>query len=183
MPGGKPLRSGGIDATIFEDDDGKVYFTNSGGGTISLMKDDLSGFAETRSVKLLNPDHDPNHHAAKVVKRGMNGFGHEGAVLFKANGRYYHGAVDDYHGRYSSCVAIAEDIWGPYDRWHETVPCGGGTNFFKDKEGNWWCAFFGNDNAAPWRELPGIVRIDFEGGGRIVISKKQPAFILQRPGN
>jgi xylan 1,4-beta-xylosidase len=180
-PGGKPLRSGGIDATIFEDDDGKVYFTNSGGGTISLMKDDLSGFAETRSVKLLNPDHDPNHHAAKVVKRGMNGFGHEGAVLFKANGRYYHGAVDDYHGRYSSCVAVADNIWGPYDHWQETVPCGGGTDFFKDKEGNWWCAFFGNDNAAPWRELPGIVRIDFEADGKIVVSKNQPDFILQKP--
>jgi xylan 1,4-beta-xylosidase len=183
VPGGKPLRSGGIDATVFEDDDGRVYFTNGGGGTISLMKDDLSGFAETRAVKLLNPDHDPNHHAAKVVKRGMNGFGHEGAVLFKANGRYYHGAVDDYHGRYSSCVAIADNIWGPYDSWHETVPCGGGTNFFKDKEGNWWCAFFGNDNAAPWRELPGIVRIDFQSDGRIVVSKKQPDFILQKLGH
>jgi xylan 1,4-beta-xylosidase len=182
VPSGKPLRSG-IDPTIFEDDDGKVYFTNGGGGTISLMKDDLSGFAETRAVKLLNPDHDPNHHAAKVVKRGMNGFGHEGAVLFKANGKYYHGAVDDYHGRYSSCVAIADSIWGPYDHWHETVPCGGGTDFFKDKQGNWYCAFFGNDGAAPWRELPGIVRVGFEADGKIVVAKNQPYFIFQQPGH
>jgi hypothetical protein len=35
-----------------------------------------------------------------------------GAVLFKANGKYYRGAVDDYEGRYSSCVAIADNIWG-----------------------------------------------------------------------
>jgi xylan 1,4-beta-xylosidase len=177
--GGKPLRSGGIDPTLFEDDDGKVYFTSGAGGTISLLKDDLTGFAETRAVKLLNPDHNPAHHAEKVVRRGMNGFGHEGAVLFKANGTYYHGAVDNYEGRYSSCVAIADNIWGPYDHWHETVPCGGGTNFFQDKEGNWWCVFFGNDDAAPWRELPGIVRVEFAKDGNISVAKHQPDFILQ----
>jgi xylan 1,4-beta-xylosidase len=173
VPGGKQL-SAGIDPTLFEDDDGKVYFSQGAGGSISLMKDDLSGFADTRTVALLNPDHNPAHHAAKVVQRGMNGFGHEGTVLFKANGKYYHGAVDNYEGRYSSCVAIADNIWGPYDNWHETVPCGGGTNFFEDKQGNWWCAFFGNDDAAPWREMPGIVRVEFDPDGKIHVAKKQP---------
>jgi hypothetical protein len=181
VPGGQPLRNGGIDATIFEDDDGKVYFSYGGGGTISLMKDDLSGFAETRTIKLENPDHTPSHHAAKIVASGMNGFGHEGTVLFKANGRYYHGAVDDYEGRYSSCVAISDNVWGPYTNWHETVPCGGGTDFFQDKEGNWWCAFFGNDVAAPWREMPGIVRVDFDPSGKIIVAKNQPAFVLRDP--
>ena len=177
VPSGKPLR-GGIDATLFEDDDGKIYFTNGAGGTINLMKDDLSGFAETRKVELLHPDLNPTHHAAKVVQRGMKGFGHEGAVLFKANGRYYHGAVDDYEGRYSSCVAMSTNIWGPYDNWHETVPCGGGTDFFQDKAGNWWCAFFGNDNAAPFREKPAIVKIDFAADGKIFVAKDQPDFVI-----
>lgn len=181
VPDGKPLRNGGIDPTIFEDEDGKVYFASGAGGTIHLLKDDLSGFAESQSVKLLNPDHNPAHHAPKVVQRGMNGFGHEGVVLFKANGKYYHGAVDNYEGRYSSCVAISDNIWGPYDNWHETVPCGGGTNFFKDKEGNWWCTFFGNDNAAPWREMPGIVKVQFAKDGKISVAEKQPDFVLQSP--
>jgi xylan 1,4-beta-xylosidase len=180
VPGGKPLRPGGIDATIFEDDDGKVYFTYGSGGKISLLKNDLSGIAEMRNVTLRNPDRDPNHHAPRVVDRGMNGFGYEGAVLFKANGRYYHGAVDRYQGRYSSCLAISDSIWGPYEHWHETVPCGGGTNFFQDREGKWWCAFFGNDKAAPWRELPGAVRIDFAKDGSIHVSKDQPDFVLRR---
>jgi hypothetical protein len=104
----------------------------------------------------------------------MNGFGHEGAVLFKAHGKYYHGAVDDYEGRYSSCVAVSDHIWGPYDHWQETVPCGGGTNFFADKAGRWWCAFFGNDDQAPWREMPGIVRVEFGKDGRISVAKDQP---------
>ncbi|MGC3988361.1 MAG: family 43 glycosylhydrolase [Chthoniobacteraceae bacterium] len=176
VPGGKPLSSG-IDPTIFEDDDGQVYFTHSGGGTISRLKDDLSGFAETHQVKLLNPDLTPSHHAQKVVQRGMKGFGHEGAVLFKANGRYYHGAVDDYEGRYSSCVASSDKIWGPYDHWQETVPCGGGTNFFEDKQGHWWCAFFGNDGQAPWREKPGAVMVEFDKDGKILVAK-QPAWNL-----
>jgi xylan 1,4-beta-xylosidase len=176
VPGGAQLCRG-IDPTVFEDDDGKVYFTNAAGGTISLLKDDLSGFAESRAVKLNNPDHDPTHHATKVVQRGMNGFGHEGAVLFKANGKYYHGAVDDYQGRYSSCVASADSVWGPYDHWQETVPCGGGTNFFQDKAGDWWCAFFGNDDQAPWREKPGAVRVEFDSTGKIKVAK-QPAWNL-----
>lgn len=71
-------------------------------------------------------------------------------------------------------VAVADNIWGPYDRWHETVPCGGGTNFFRDKEGNWWCAFFGNDDDAPWRELPGIVRVEFDKDGKVSVSRHQP---------
>ena len=29
------------------------------GGTIYLLKDDLSGFAESHAVKLENPDHNP----------------------------------------------------------------------------------------------------------------------------
>ena len=177
VPDGRPLMTGGIDPTLFEDDDGKVYFTKGGGGSISLMKDDFSGFAETRSVKLNNPDLNPAHHAKKVVERGMLGFGHEGAVLFKANGIYYHGAVDDYEGRYSSCVARSDNIWGPYDHWQETVPCGGGTNFFQDKSGDWWCAFFGNDEQAPWREKPGAVRVEFDSTGKIKVAE-QPAWNL-----
>jgi hypothetical protein len=158
-----------------------LVMDNGGGGTIYLLKDDLSGFAESHAVKLENPDRNPSHHGASAIRNGMNWFGHEGAILFKANGKYYHGAVDDYEGRYSSCVAIADNIWGPYRNWHETVPCGGGTDFFQDKEGNCWCAFFGNDAAAPWREMPGIVRVDFDPAGKIFVAKTQPAFVLQDP--
>ncbi len=179
VPGGAPLRGGGIDATLFQDDDGAVYFTSGGGNSISRMKDDMSGFAETRAVKLENPDHDPTHHAKKCFARGMNDFGHEGTVLFKANGKYYHGAVDDYEGRYSSCVAMSDTIWGPYKMRHETMPTGGGTNFFKDKQGGWWGTYFGNDYQAPWREMPGLVKVEFAPDGKIKVAKKQPDFVLQ----
>lgn len=86
----------GIDPTLFQDDDGKVYFTLSGAQRIAPMKDDMSDFDEPfRQVILSNPDHNPKYHAARCEDRGMNELGTEGAVLFKANGKYYLGAADD----------------------------------------------------------------------------------------
>lgn len=66
--------------------------------------------------------HDPTHHAKKCVKRGMNDLGHEGVVLFKRDGKYYLGAADDYEGRYSTCLAMSDHIYGPYKKRHESIP-------------------------------------------------------------
>lgn len=164
----------GIDPTLFQDDDGSVYFTWSGATRIARMKDDMTGFAEPlRNIVLQNPDHDSAHHSTKCMKRGSNDLGHEGAILFKANGKYYLGAADEYEGRYSSCVAMSDSIYGPYTNRHESVPCAGGCNFFKDKRGNWWATYFGNDNQSPWREKPGIVKIEFDKNGKIIVAKTQ----------
>jgi hypothetical protein len=62
---------------------------------------------------------------------------------------------------------------------HEAVPCGAGGGYFKDHDGNWWCTYFGNDDQSPWREKPGIVRIDFDKAGKIIVADEQPAFVLQ----
>ena len=86
--------------------------------------------------------------------------------------------ADDYEGRYSSVVAIADNVYGPYRNRHEAVPSGGGTNYFKDKNGGWWCAFFGNDDQVLWREKPGIVRVEFGKGARIAVTKDQPKWNL-----
>jgi beta-xylosidase len=161
---------GGIDPTLLQDDDGNVYFANGGGGSIHLMKDDLSGFAGAgRRITLEGP----NVLGAGGVGRPPNRIGHEGVSLFKANGTYYLGAADNYQGRYSSMVAQSKTIYGPYTLLQEAVPCGGGTNYFRDKQGRWWCAFFGNDEQAPWREKPGIVPIEFEPDGQILVAKPQ----------
>jgi xylan 1,4-beta-xylosidase len=158
--------TGGIDAALFEDDDGTVYFTNGGGGTIHKMKPDLSGF-----------DGDPIHVTFSDGSRQGSPAG-EGASLFKAHGKYYIGGASTVSGRYSSVDAMADTIAGPYHDWEEAVPCGGGGNFFQDKDGNWWCTYFGNDDQSPWREKPGIVKIEFDEKGLIHIAKKQPDFVL-----
>jgi hypothetical protein len=165
-----------IDPTLFEDDDGKVYFTYGPAKVIARMKDDLSDFAESlRPVILSDAVCDP-----EVQRDKGSDFGFEGATVFKAGGRYYYGATDKVHGRYSMCMAISGSIYGPYEMRHETVPCNGGTNFFKAKDGFWYSSLFGDDSQAPWREKPGIVRIDFNKDGRIVVAKSQPDFILRR---
>jgi xylan 1,4-beta-xylosidase len=163
---------GGIDATLFEDDDGSVYFSSGGAGAIRKMLPGLAGFdGEPHSIEFEKP-------ADGSWTR--NNIAQEGASLFKHNGIYYLGGAAFYQGRYSSVVARSTNIFGPYTNWEEAVPCGGGGNYFKGPDGFWYCTCFGNDDQSPWREKPGIVRIDFAADGRIKIADDQPAFILQK---
>lgn len=165
---------GGIDATLFQDDDGAIYFTSGGGGSIRKMLPDLSASdGPARSVEI------------RGSQSGAGRVSLEGAAIFKHDGRYYlTGAsffkASDGGTRYSSVAAIADNIWGPYTNWHEAVPCGGGGNYFKGPDGFWYCTYFGNDDQSPWREKPGMVRIDFAADGRIKIADEQPAFVLQK---
>ena len=75
-------------------------------------------------------------------------------------------------------IATADNVYGPYTGRYESVPCNGGTNFFKAKNGDWFTCFFGDDSQAPWREKPGIIKVEFDRNGKIGIAKKQPKFIL-----
>lgn len=170
-----------IDASLFQDEDGSVYFTYAGGTHIARMKDDMTGLAEApRPVTLLQPDTNPKHHASSCVKRDCRDIGHEGAFIFKRNGVYYLGAADTYEGRYSSMIAVSDNIYGPYKMRHEAVPCGGGTGIFKDKEGNWWCSCFGNDSQMFFREKVGFIKIDFTKQGLIFPAKEQPFICSNR---
>jgi len=65
---------------------------------------------------------------------------------------------------------IADHLYGPYRQWHEAVACGGGGNYFQDDTGHWYCTYFGNDEASPFREKPALVRIDFAPDNTIVIA-------------
>ncbi len=171
-----------IDPTLFQDDDGKVYFIHGSGKYIARMKDDLSDFAEPlREVKLLTPDEDSNHHI-KSCQKGyqLKDIGFEGATLFKRAGKYYLGSTDKYEGRYSMMISMSDNIYGPYSGRYEVVPCNGGTNFFKAKNGDWFSCFFGDDIQAPWREKPGIIKVEFDKQGKISIAQKQPEFILNK---
>ena len=109
-----------------------------------------------------------------------NSIAQEGSTLFKRNGVYYLGGAAFYLGRYSSVMAMSTNIFGPYINWQEAVPCGGGTDYFQDKQGDWWDACFGSDNQSPFREKPAIVRVDFQSDGKIFVAKEQPDFILQK---
>ena len=161
-----------IDATLFEDDDGKVYFTSGGASHLSLMNEDLSGIVgEPHAIAFEKPaDGSWNRNSVAM----------EGASLFKFKGIYYLGGAAFYQGRYSSVVAMSTNIFGPYKNWHEAVPCGGGTDYFQDRDGHWWDAYFGNDNQSPFREKPAIVLVDFDREGKIFVAKDQPDYVLEK---
>lgn len=134
-----------IDASLFQDDDGKVYFVYQN-GKIARMKDDMSGLAE--EPKLLKPANAPQ-------------VGFEGAFIFKANGRYYLSCADFTDGRYHCYVASSKNLMGPYGNRYLAIPHGGHNMFFKDVKGSWWSTFFGNDGDAPFTEKPGLLRVEF----------------------
>lgn len=176
--------TGGIDATLFEDTDGVVYFTWGRGTTIYRLKDDLSGFADTGHEVQIDP---ASLAKAKEIGKGQSA-AFEGASLFKRNGKYYLGGAifiggidrtTGRNGRYSSAIMISNNLYGPYRQWHEAVPCGGGGNYFQDDDGDWFCTYFGNDEASPFREKPALVKIDFAADNTIVIADEQPAFLLR----
>jgi len=147
--------TGEIDASLFADDDGKVYFVFQN-GKIARMKDDMTGLAET--PRLLKPA-----NATQV--------GFEGAFLFKANGMYHLSCADFYQNEYHCFVATAPSIDGPYGDRRLAIPHGGHNMFFRDREGKWWSTFFGNDDHAPFRERPAILRVEFglDGGVRAML--------------
>lgn len=178
-----PLPVKGIDPSLFEDENGSVYFIYGSARQIAKMNDDLSGFSEPfRALTLLDPVVDSTLHNVKFCKHlfGYKDIGYEGPTIFKRNNKYYLGVTDRYEGRYSLCVAMADQLYGPYQMRHESVACNGGTNFFKGKDGHWYSSFFGDDRQAPFRSMPGIVRIDFASDGKVMVAKKQPKFVLRK---
>jgi hypothetical protein len=169
-----------IDPTLFEDENGKVYFTQGPANFIVRMKDDLSDFAEQpHPIQITTPDTCVSHHLKGCLGNYKNkDLGFEGATLFKRNGIYYLGSTDKFEDRYSMMISTSTNIYGPYTGRYEAVPCNGGTNFFKSKNGDWFTCFFGDDKQAPWREKPGIIKIEFDSSDKIQIAKNQPEFIL-----
>lgn len=142
-----------IDASLFEDTDGTVYFVYQN-GKIARMKNDLSGLAE--EPRLLVPS-----NATQV--------GFEAAAIFKIDGRY-HLICADFVGRpgmYHCMSASADSIYGPFGPRYLAIPHGGHNILFQDKGGNLWSTFFGNDPGAPFRERPAILKIEVDGNGKI----------------
>ena len=96
--------------------------------------------------------------------------------LFKANGKYYLSTTNfmDTTNRYSSYVGVSDSLDGTFTNWHEALPCGGNATYFTDTQGNIWATLFGNDDSAPWREKPGIVKMAVDAStGKLKISADQ----------
>jgi len=176
QPGG-PLVADQIDASLFQDDDGSVWFVWQAGG-IARMNDTMTKIAG-EPLQVRPADH---HHV-----------GFEGAFLFKHQGLYHlfaaefqqpgHGPVDvdtfhadaaawqekgvsdpvelhDKVGFYYSCMsASAPDLRGPWSERYLVAEHAGHNTVFRDHDGKFWSTLFGNDLCAPIREQPGIFQL------------------------
>ena len=144
-----------IDASLFEDDDGKVYWLYAN-GKIARMKDDMTDLAE--KPRLLKPAN------AKDV-------GHEGAFLIKHNGKYVLlcAALNHRSGTltYDCMVAVSDNVYGPYGNRYLAIPHAGHNMLFKDRDGHWMSTFFGHDSKAIFRERPGVLPVEFDAEGRL----------------
>ena len=160
-----------IDASLFEDSDGAVYFLWHS-GKIARLKPDFSGLAEPYCwLRTSSPDPNPRHHSSLCPGIfGTNSFdhvGYEGMFLFKREGRYYFACSDSFEGRYSCAIATSTNLFGPYSARYEAIPHAGHNMFFKDESGQWWSSYFGSDDKAPWQERPGLIPVAFDAGGRV----------------
>ncbi|MCX7007954.1 MAG: family 43 glycosylhydrolase [Kiritimatiellaeota bacterium] len=147
--------TGEIDASLFDDDDGKVHFVWQN-GKIACLKDDMTGLAE-----------EPRH----LKPANAKDVGFEGAFLTKINGRYHLICAafnkHEKHSTYDCMAASADTIYGPYGDAYLAIPHGGHNTLFKDVRGSWWSTFFGNDPQAPFRERPAILPIRIGSNGKI----------------
>jgi xylan 1,4-beta-xylosidase len=140
-----------IDASLFADDDGKVYFVWQN-GKIARLNDDMTELAE-------------KPHVLKPKNAEQVGF--EGAFLTKINGRYVLVCAEFNGDNYDCMAASAEKIDGPYGDRYLAIPHGGHNMLFKGFDGQWRSTFFGHDKDSPFTEKPGLLQIDFDKDGRI----------------
>ena len=146
--------TGEIDASLFQDDDGSVYFLWQD-GKIAKMNDAMSGFVEE----------------PKFLQSTKGRVGFEGVFLTKRDGRYILIAAEFNNHRgeatYDCMAAYSDRLEGPYTDLHLAIPGGGHNMLFHDEKGSWYSTFFGNDAFTVFRERPGIVPIRWDEKGQI----------------
>lgn len=148
-----------IDATLFVDDDGKVYAI-WGDGLIAEMDADMTGM-KTAPKALMS-------ESGKRV-------GFEGCYVLKIGGLYYLcSATYCYHFKedgtpyqtYDSFYAISDNLFGPYSERRLLLKYGGHNNLFFDKEGKLFTtAFYGPD----FSERPAIAELTVTDEGLLKV--------------
>ncbi|MDQ2720907.1 MAG: family 43 glycosylhydrolase [Bacteroidota bacterium] len=146
----------GIDGSLFEDTDGKVYFLHDN-CWIAQMNKEMNGFIEPfRQLKT---------KSGKLI-------GFEGPGMLKIKDQYYlfaaEGTEDMGKNSYDLTIAKSKNIYGPYsEHWIALRHGGHGTLFF-DKKGKLWTTLFGTDDLSNVYITPALVRMTLEGGEKIL---------------
>ena len=146
-----------FDGTLFEDDDGTAYLLRQS-GLIMKLTDNLR--AIDGEARMLKPANYPR-------------VGFEGVYLFKRNGIYYLTMADmvvykNGFFSYTTAVAQASNIYGPYSDRYFAFPSAGYGSIFQAKDGQWYSSTF----MLPGKEMyPGIFPVEFDKTDRLTLSK------------
>ena len=135
------LDQGGIDPSLFFDDDGSVYFASTGDNCI------VQSVIDIKTGKRLTD--------TREIWRGTGGSYPEGPHLYKINGVYYlmiaEGGTEFGH---METIARSRNPWGPFESsprnpilTHrssvEPIQCTGHGDLIEAHNGTWWIVFLG----------------------------------------
>jgi arylsulfatase len=152
-----------IDGSLFEDDDGAVWFVGHN-HLFARMKPDMSGFATG-----LQPFAETPYQPEPYI---------EGAFVFKHAGRYHlvqaiwsfklpdgsftYAAGAEKRGgvrwSYDCVIAASDKLEGPYGPRYTAGVGMGHNNLFCDKTGSWWATHFGNPRSPREFQQPFVCR-------------------------
>ena len=160
----------GSDPSLFEDDDGSVYWLWAGPQVfIAKMNADLSGLAE--APRALTCAETPDLRGTKTPSPVSDYLGRSGPFLYKVNGVYHLSAADIgmKHATTVSTVFVAgskESVYGPYAAKTVLMPHAGQTTVFQDDTGRWLATYGGLDRFSVFRDRVGIVPLEWIEGYR-----------------
>lgn len=146
----------GIDGSLFEDDNNKVYFLHDN-CMIAQMNKEMNGFVEPFR-QLQTPSGKP--------------VGFEGSGMIKIGKKYYlfaaEGNEDMGKNTYDLTISSADSIYGPYSEHWMALRHGGHGTLFYDKNDNLWTTMFGTDDLSQVYITPSLVKMTPEINGKIL---------------
>ena len=187
------IAQGGIDPSLFWDDNGKAYF-------ISTMPQSKKDGSEGNGIfqAEICPDTGELLTESRLISTGCGGRFAEGPHMFKKDGWYYlitaEGGTEFCH---MECISRSQSVWGPFEpcphnpiltavRDHNPKFAGlGHMDIIEGNDGQWWGVFLGHRLTEAYyhhmgRET-GIAPIHWADGWPVVNYGKTPGLEIEIP--
>lgn len=151
------IDQGGIDPSLFFDEDGKVYFTST---------EYIDGVSMIQMCEV-NPITGEKKTESRRISYGCGGISPEGPHLYKIHGTYYlmmaEGGTEYGH---TETIERGDSPWGPFEECphnpilthrsehRDGIVCTGHADLMEDENGNWWMVCLGARKMdGPWGQV------------------------------
>lgn len=170
-PANVPLLPTLIDSSLFQDNDGFVYYLWQA-RSLRKLNSQMNGF-DGDIVELMTIEGEQ--------------IGYEGIFLRKIGkwyvllGAEWNGGTPREEGTYDMMYAVSKTLRGPYSRRRVGVAHAGHSTLFQDANGAWNLSFFGNDRTAPFRAAAGVAPLDIIDTGDDLLIRPRLSEIGSKP--